>query len=91
MSVGQGAIRVNPDAPPVDTILVPACPILPENRRTLFGMPTDHDAREISAGLQREVHGMEPCRIRVGGSVPILPMFLDALDVRATGTASGFP
>jgi acetylornithine deacetylase/succinyl-diaminopimelate desuccinylase-like protein len=50
-----------------------------------FGVPDGHNASEIAAGVLREVYGMDPYRIRVGGSVPILSMFLSELGVHATG------
>jgi len=50
-----------------------------------FGMPAGHNASEIAADVLREVYGMEPYRIRVGGSVPILSTILNELGVHATG------
>lgn len=50
-----------------------------------FGMPPGHNASEIAADVLREVYGIEPYRVRVGGSVPVLSTILDELGVHATG------
>ena len=54
-----------------------------------FLVPRGHNASEIAGQVLREIYGKEPYRIRVGGSIPVMSMLLDALGVHATMFAFG--
>lgn len=44
-------------------------------------MPAEHPANEIAAAVLTELYGVAPYFIRMGGSVPVVPLFLGQLGV----------
>lgn len=48
-----------------------------------FLVPTGHNASQIAGEVLREIYGMEPFVTRVGGSIPVMTIFLKELGVHA--------
>ena len=58
-------------------------------RGTPFEVPAGHNASAVAAEVLEEVYGVKPYETRVGGSIPVTSMLLDALGVHATIFAFG--
>jgi acetylornithine deacetylase/succinyl-diaminopimelate desuccinylase-like protein len=44
-----------------------------------YEMPFDHPGNVAAAAVHRQLYGKEPYFTRVGGSIPVVGMFLEAL------------
>ncbi len=54
-----------------------------------FMVPRGHNSSEIAGKVLEDVYGKKPYKIRVGGSIPVMSMLLDALGVHATMLSFG--
>jgi acetylornithine deacetylase/succinyl-diaminopimelate desuccinylase-like protein len=54
-----------------------------------YEMPFDHPGNVAAAAVHRKLYGKEPYFVRVGGSIPVVGMFLEALGVHTVGFAFG--
>jgi len=54
-----------------------------------YEMPFDHPGNVAAAAVHRKLYGKEPYFVRVGGSIPVVGMFLESLGVYTVGFAFG--
>jgi acetylornithine deacetylase/succinyl-diaminopimelate desuccinylase-like protein len=54
-----------------------------------YEMPFDHPGNLAAAAVHRQLYGKEPYFVRVGGSIPVVGMFLEALGAYTVGFAFG--
>ncbi len=77
--------HVEANIPPGVTIDIEA---LPGSANPLL-IPNGHNSSEIAGKVLRELYGKEPYQIRVGGSIPVMSIFLEELGVHPTMFAFG--
>ena len=77
--------HVEANIPPGVTIDIEA---LPGSANPLL-IPNGHNSSEIAGKVLRELYGKEPYQIRVGGSIPVMSIFLKELGVHPTMFAFG--
>ncbi len=49
-----------------------------------FNMPRSHNASQVAKDVLTEVYGQEPYTTRLGGSIPVMSIFLNELGVQTT-------
>jgi acetylornithine deacetylase/succinyl-diaminopimelate desuccinylase-like protein len=54
-----------------------------------YEMPFDHPGNVAAAAVHRRLYGKEPYFVRVGGSIPVVGMFLEALGAYTVGFGFG--
>jgi acetylornithine deacetylase/succinyl-diaminopimelate desuccinylase-like protein len=54
-----------------------------------YEMPFDHPGNVAAAAVHRKLYGKEPYFVRVGGSIPVVGMFQEALGAYTVGFAFG--
>ncbi len=55
-----------------------------EGRADPYLMPKEHDANQVAHEVLSEVYGVEPYVTRLGGSIPLMSVFLSELGIYAT-------
>jgi len=83
--VGLISTHLEKNAPP--GVRVKVSPF--QSQAQPYLMPADHPGNQAASAVLEELYGKPPCYIRVGGSIPVVGLFLDKLGVYTISFAFG--